>query len=100
MREEKCGRNSHRQVGCVYSQIEILQRTIQNGRFPVEIRFYYKLKWILLALVLSRAQLEFAGHSQPRSGRRSKTLEVRDQEPAKCVCAMLSNCLTGNNFTY
>lgn len=87
-------------MGCVYSQIEILQKTIQNGRFPVEIRFYYELNWILLALVLSLAQLEFSGHSQSRSGRRSKTLEVRDQEPAKCVCTMLSTCLTDNNFTY
>jgi len=52
MRGKKCGRDSYRHVGCVYSQIEILQRTIQNGRFPVEIRFYYELNWILLALVL------------------------------------------------
>lgn len=37
-------------------QMEILQGTIRNGRFPVEIRFSCKLNWILPALLLLLAQ--------------------------------------------
>jgi len=98
--EKSVTETAYRHVGYIYLQIEILQGTIQNGRFPVEMRLYYKPNGILPALLLSLAQLEFAGHALSRSGRKSKALAVRHQEPARCVCALLTNCLIGNNFTY